>query len=201
MLTVAGLPFPLAPDGAPPCEADWRDGELTLTSGPKTDIFLDPAHAPGHAGPDAGRLLGTPPEGDFTLSARVAPRFGSVFDAGVLLVYAGPAHHAKLCYELSPARVPMVVTVVTREVSDDCNSFGTGGEPVWLRVTRTGGVWAFHASLDGSRWDMIRYFALGGPDPARVGFMPQSPTGEGCAVVFDSIEFSPGAPADLRDGS
>jgi regulation of enolase protein 1 (concanavalin A-like superfamily) len=201
MLTVAGLPFPLEHEGVPPCEVAAREGGLTLTAGPKTDIFLDPAQPPGHAAPDAGRLLGIPPGGDFMLAARVSPRFASTFDAGVLFVQAGRAHHAKLCYEFSPARIPMVVTVVTRGTSDDCNSFGTGGEPVWLRITRTGPAWAFHASLDGTRWDMIRYFALDGPDPVRVGFMPQSPSGDGCTVTFDRIEFTPGAPADLRDGS
>ena len=36
---------------------------------------------------------------------------------------------------------------------------------------------------------------------ARVGFMAQSPTGEGCAAAFDHITFRPGAPGDLRDGS
>jgi regulation of enolase protein 1 (concanavalin A-like superfamily) len=201
MLNVAGLPFELAHEGSPPCEVAADEGGLTLTAGPRSDIFIDPAQPPGYSAPDAGRLLGTPPGGDFTLSARVSPRFAATFDAGVLLVHAGPRRHAKLCYEFSPARVPMVVSVVTRETSDDCNSFGTGGEPVWLRVARTGRAWAFHASLDGARWEMIRHFALDGPGPVRVGLMPQSPVGDGCAVTFECIEFSPGAPADLRDGS
>jgi hypothetical protein len=34
-----------------------------------------------------------------------------------------------------------------------------------------------------------------------VGFLAQSPTGEGCAAVFDHISFQPGAPKNLRDGS
>jgi hypothetical protein len=35
----------------------------------------------------------------------------------------------------------------------------------------------------------------------RVGFLAQSPTGEGCAATFDHITFLSGAPKNLRDGS
>jgi regulation of enolase protein 1 (concanavalin A-like superfamily) len=208
------LPFPLTPDGAPPCQARLDGETLHLVAGAKTDMFVDPGTAPGEPGggsgpvgwgdraPDAGRLVGIPPEGDFRFSARVTPEFGAVFDAGVLLVYAGERHWAKLCYEYSPQQTPTAVSVVTRGTSDDCNSFETGGGPLWLRITRIGPAWAFHASLDGAYWRMLRYFALGASSgPVPIGLMPQSPTGSGCAVTFDQIEFTPGAPADLRDGS
>jgi regulation of enolase protein 1 (concanavalin A-like superfamily) len=202
LTTMPDLPFTLNPAGSPPCQV-LRDGDtLTLTAAAKTDMFIDPGAAAGEVLPDAGRLVGTPPEGDFRFSARVSPAFGAVFDAGVLLVYAGERHWAKLCYELSPRHVPTAVSVVTRGSSDDCNSFETGGEPLWLRVARIGHAWAFHASLDGDRWRMLRYFALGSSaGPVPVGLMPQSPTGAGCAVTFDQISFTAGAPADLRDGS
>jgi uncharacterized protein len=202
LTTMPHLPFDLTPEGSPPCQVRDGGGTLTLTAGPKTDMFIDPGAAAGEVLPDAGRLVGTPPEGDFRFSARVSPEFGSVFDAGVLLILAGERHWAKLCYELSPARIPTAVSVVTRGSSDDCNSFETGGEPLWLRITRTGHAWAFHASLDGAYWRLLRYFALGSSGgPVPVGLMPQSPTGPGCAVTFDQISFTPGAPADLRDGS
>lgn len=206
-----GLPFELWPEGSPACEVAERDGALVLTAGPRTDMFADPAE-PGDAGrpdavrpdavrPDAGRLVGVPPEGDFRLAARVSPSFGAMFDAGVLLVYADDDHWAKLCYEFSPQRTPTAVSVVTRGTSDDCNSFETDGSPLWLRVTRTGPAWAFHASRDGAFWRMLRYFSLGTGSAAKVGLMPQSPTGDGCVVTFDQVTFAPGAPADLRDGS
>lgn len=116
------LPFELTPDGAPPCQARLDGETLHLVAGAKTDMFLDPGAAPGEVEPDAGRLVGIPPEGDFRFSARVKPEFGAVFDAGVLLVYAGERHWAKLCYEYSPQQIPTVVSVVTRGTSDDCNS-------------------------------------------------------------------------------
>ena len=82
------------------------------------------------------------------------------------------------------------------------------GSTLWLRITRTGQAWAFHASTDGQWWRLLRYFSLGEADagtgpaqPVRVGFLAQSPTGEGCTAAFDGIELKAGAPGNLRDGS
>ena len=95
---------------------------------------------------------------------------------------------------------------MTRHHSDDCNSFEVDGATLWLRVTRIGSAWAFHACTDGEWWCLLRYFTLAGSDaPAadqvKIGFLAQSPRGAGCAAVFDSVRYALGAPADLRDGS
>ncbi|MFZ0755192.1 MAG: DUF1349 domain-containing protein [Trebonia sp.] len=154
-LVVPGVPFPLEPSGDPACQATVSGGSLILTSGAKSDLFIDPEGGEG-ARPDAGRLTGLPGDLDFTLSARVTVRFGSVFDAGVLLLYLSERRWAKLCYELSPQRRPTAVTVVTHGTSDDSNSFETAGGPLWLRITRSGRAWAFHASEDGAWWRLLR---------------------------------------------
>ncbi len=199
-LYVPGVPFPFVPSGSPACQATVAGGALTLTSGPKSDLFIDPAGDEG-ARPDAGRWTGLPGEHDFTFSARVTVGFGGTFDAGVLLLYLSDRRWAKLCYEFSPQRKPTAVTVVTHGTSDDSNSFETAGGPLWLRITRSGRAWAFHASTSGGHWQLLRYFSLGEASGARVGFLAQSPMGISCTAVFDSIAFRPGAPADLRDGS
>jgi hypothetical protein len=62
-------------------------------------------------------------------------------------------------------------------------------------------VWAFHASTNGSYWQLLRYFTLGEASGARVGFLAQSPAGTGCTAIFDSVTYTSGAPADLRDGT
>jgi uncharacterized protein len=207
-LTIPWLPFPLDAAGQPPVTYQVNADGMALTAAPGTDMFVDPVGA-GDV-PDAGRLVGSPPPGDFSLAARVSVEFASKYDAGVLVLHAGERAWAKLCFELSPQLTPMAVTVVTRGTSDDCNSFEVQGSSLWLRLTRSGLAWAFHASVDGSWWRLLRYFALGGEQPGhatqpdgevKVGFLAQSPTGQGCAVRFDQISFRPGAPADLRDGS
>jgi hypothetical protein len=199
-LHLQGVPFPLEPSGTPACAASVANGTLTLTGGPKSDLFIDPAGDEGER-PDAGRWTGLPGEDDVTLAARVTVGFGTPFDAGVLLLYLSERRWAKLCYEFSPQGKPTAVTVVTHGTSDDSNSFETAGGPLWLRITRSGRVWAFHASQDGAYWQLLRYFTLGEASGARVGFLAQSPAGAGCSAVFDSITYKPGAPADLRDGT
>ena len=202
-LKLPSLPFALEPAGSPPPGCRVRNGVLTLTAAARTDLFVDPAGADPGPGPDAGRFVGLPPGGDFTLAAQVSVEFASMYDAGVLLVHAAERQWAKLCFEYSPQLRPTAVTVVTRGTSDDCNSFEVDGDTLWLRITRSGAAWAFHASTDGAWWRLLRYFALSS-DPAeivRVGFLAQSPTGEGCAATFDHITFGAGAPENLRDGS
>jgi regulation of enolase protein 1 (concanavalin A-like superfamily) len=202
-LKLPSLPFALEPAGNPPPGGRVRGGVLTLTGAARTDLFVDPAGVQAGQVPDAGRFVGLPPGGDFTLAAQVTVEFGSMYDAGVLLVHAAERQWAKLCFEYSPQRTPTAVTVVTRETSDDCNSFEVDGHTLWLRITRSGAAWAFHASTDGAWWRLLRYFALSGnaADLVRVGFLAQSPTGDGCAATFDRITFRPGAPGNLRDGS
>ncbi|GAA4716953.1 DUF1349 domain-containing protein [Phytohabitans rumicis] len=175
--------------------------EILLTAPPRTDIFVDP----GGAEPtlNATRLLGTPPDGPFQLSARVRVEFAGTYDAGALLVWVDERTWGKLCFERSPQGETMAVSVVTRGLSDDANSFTVPtGDPLWLRVSRLGPNWAFHASTDGAHWHFVRHFALGeGAAPVQVGFVAQSPVGEGCAVSFDQIAFVPERLADMRSGA
>jgi len=71
---------------------------------------------------------------------------------------------------------------------------------VWLRVSQFGSAFAFHASLDGDRWLMVRYFTLDDPSEIAVGFQAQSPTGDGCTVTFSDIQFTATPLTDLRAG-
>ncbi|GAB3137656.1 hypothetical protein GCM10027290_03750 [Micromonospora sonneratiae] len=96
----------------------------------------------------------------------------------------------------------MIVSVVCRGVSDDVNAFVVSGRSVWLRVSRIDRVYAYHASVDGRTWRMIRYFAMDdGPVGDRIGFVAQSSTGDGCGVTFDGIRFVAERLTELRDGS
>lgn len=181
---------------------DWRsDGEnsLTITAGGETDWFIDPA---GSYRKDAApSALFTPPDQDFRLSARVAVTLTAAFDAGVLQVYARDDLWAKLCLEYAPQRRPTIVTVVTRGASDDCNGSQIDGAAVYLRITRQAPTFAFHYSLDGHYWHLVRYFTLGEADRPQIGLSAQAPTGRACTAVFSEITYQSGGLADLRNGS
>jgi uncharacterized protein len=169
---------------------------LTLEAGRRTDLFRDPQGAePRLEAPF--RLVDTP-DGDWQLSARVQADLRATFDAGALILWSDEETWAKLAFERSPQGEGMVVSVVTRGLSDDCNSTVVAGDAVWLRIARVGEAFAFHASADGERWDFVRHFALDG-DP-RPGFLAQSPTGEGLAVTFSDIRLDATRLRDLRSG-
>ena len=180
---------------------DWKVGpgnSLTIIAGEGTDWFIDPAGT--YTKDNAPSALFPPPDEDFLLSAKVAVGFASTFDAGVLQVRERDDLWAKLCFEYSPQRQPMIVSVVTREVSDDCNSVPIEGQEVYLRIARSAQTFAFHYSQDGRYWHLVRYFTLGKLDNLRVGFSSQSPTGQQCSVVFSEISYRPGTLKDNRSG-
>lgn len=205
MPDVPALPFALTASHPQVWSLGEHSAVLLAQAPAHSDFYVDPR---GAAAADAelllsgATLLGTPPAGDFQFSARVTVDFLAQFDAGVLMLWIDERNWAKFCFELSPAAEPMVVSVVTRGVSDDANAFVVADRSVWLRVARVDGVYAFHASHDGDVWSLVRVFGLGTEfADHQVGFEAQSPTGEGCAVTFDEIRFSRNRLADLRDGS
>jgi uncharacterized protein len=202
---VPGLPFPVSPSYGGAWTIDEATATVTAAAAAHSDIFIDPgadSQLNAESMLNAATLLGVPPDGDFQFSARVTVNFESTFDAGVLLLWIDDRHWGKLCFEYSPGREPMIVSVVARGVADDANAFAVDGRTVWLRVSRIDHAFAYHASLDGKTWRMIRFFTLDDTStPASIGFEAQSPTGDGCAVTFDDIHFIRERLHELRDGS
>lgn len=181
----------------PPVQWTGTEESLTAVAGAVTDLFIDPQGAAPML--NAPRLFGAI-DGEFQFSARVTVQFAGTFDAGVLALWADDHRWAKLCFEYSPQRQPMIVSVVTRGISDDANSFVVDGNQAWLRISRVGAAFAFHASRDGRTWEFIRHFSLGAEGPVLFGFLAQSPTGDGCTVVFDHIRVVPERLQQLRTG-
>lgn len=195
-ITLPTVPGPLT-WGLPPVRWEVGDnGTLKIAAGERSDMFIDPQGTAVTL--NAPRLL-FQPQDDFMLRAYVEVDFASTYDAGVLLLYAHERSWAKLCFEFSPQGQPMIVSVVTRERSDDCNSFVVDGNQVWLRIARLGQAFAFHASTDGTFWHLIRHFSLESPVVA-AGFSSQSPTGAGCVSTFRQITYVQGTLGDLRSG-
>jgi regulation of enolase protein 1 (concanavalin A-like superfamily) len=182
----------------PPAPAELGETSIAFAAGPRTDLFTDPAG--GEPKADAPLLHGRP-SGDFQLRARVSAPLAATFDAAALVVWASPAAWGKLALEHSPQGEATIVSVVTRGVSDDANAFAVPEAVAWLRIARAGEMVAFHASVDGRWWSLIRLFTFSGAGAASAGFLVQSPTGEGLPGRFDEIAWTAGARADLRDGS
>lgn len=192
-----GFDEPLIWENAPVGAAAVDSSGLTMTAGPITDLFRDPG------GPsvvhNAPMLLGGAPDGDLVLEAVVSAELSSIYDAAALMVVAAEDRWAKFALELSPQRRPTIVSVVTDGWSDDANSIELDDRTARLRLSRTGSAFACHV-LVGEDWNLARYFR--GPEvQCRIGFLAQSPTGEGLSASFADIVLERRTIADVRNGS
>ncbi|NOK58644.1 MAG: DUF1349 domain-containing protein [Chloroflexi bacterium AL-W] len=178
---------------------DEQSHDLTITAGTKTDWFYDPDRS--NRNDNAPMALFTPPDTHFLLSAKVTVTFATPFDAGVLVLYEQDDVWAKLCFENSPQHKPMIVSVVTRGLSDDCNATIITEPSVFLRLYRNADTFAFHYSHDGTYWHLVRYFSLGTLTNLQVGFSSQSPTGDACTSIFSAMCYQQGMLTDIRNGN
>lgn len=197
-IQVATIPHTLQWETAPANFAQTTDGALQMTSAPHTDFFIDPRGEVVMT--NSARLLFRPDE-RFILSAHARCDLVSTYDAAVLMLFVDERHWAKLCLERSPQGKPMIVSVVTNGVSDDCNSVVLEKAVAYLRVSGLGTACAFHYSLDGRTWHFVRYFALHMTDELRAGFSVQAPTGNGCTVTFSDIRYAAAELTELRSGT
>ena len=185
---LAGLPGSLAWQTTP---LDWqidRGQTLSITAPGKTDWFVSPMD--GARRDNSPRLLFKAAD-DFVFSARVTVDFRSMWDAGALVLYANDAAWAKFALEMTVEKHPAIVSVVTRDTSDDNNSIAIQGNAVYLKIAKAGQAIFLYASEDGQNWKIIRAFSLGKLENMRVGFSSQSPTGDRCTAVFDHIDYQP----------
>jgi uncharacterized protein len=196
--TLPALPRPLRWIGRPEAWAPTADDGLTIRAGARTDWFIDPEHGTVTLTAPA---LAMPVQGPWMLSVRASAEHRARFDAAVLVVHVSERVWAKLCLERSADGLVRIVSVVTKGIdSDDCDSVVVPSGVAHLRVSRLGRAYAFHWSEDGRRWTMVRYFALDDADGAAVGFLAQSPTGDGCTALFDQIRFRAATLGDVRSG-
>ena len=183
-------------DGVPG-DLQWRNApvrwhvehgsELTIVSGKDTDWFVDPFDGSIH---NSAPMLLFVPANDYVFNAKVKVGFNTKWDAGALMVWADEHHWAKLSFELSPTKQPTLVTVVTRGLSDDCNSVPISGDTVYLQIAKSGPAYVFYYSSDGKKWEIVRVFSLGEGLKPKVGFESQSPAGQGTEVVFSEIHYT-----------
>jgi len=181
-----------------PVQWNYQQKQLTILAGEKTDLFVDPQHE--YAVVNSPKAVFRPAS-TFLLSGKAEVSFKTDYDAAVLVLYAGDDAWAKLCFEYSPQKKPFVVSVVNNGMSDDCNHTPINGNRVYLRVAGLGNnIFAFHYSLDGKYWNLVRYFFLTTKKEIKVGFSSQSPTGKSCRSIFSEISYSTKKLKELRNG-
>ncbi|MCR8632218.1 DUF1349 domain-containing protein [Paenibacillus radicis (ex Xue et al. 2023)] len=70
------------------------------------------------------------------------------------------------------------------------NGCNINGNTVWLQVARVANNFSFHYSLDGVKFDMMRFFSLPVDKTIKVGFVAQSPTGTGGDRIFHNFSLT-----------
>jgi len=159
---------------------------LTIVAGEKTDMFRDPNVT--YNTDNAPKLLFTA-DPDFVLSASIEHAFENKWDGGALVLKQDSLNWIKFCFERDYLGAKRVVSVVTKNTSDDCNSVELTANKVFFKVARAGHVITLYYSLNGVQWVLVRHFQFDATKRLRVGFLAQSPTGKKCQATFRDITY------------
>ena len=137
-------------------------------------------------------------KGDFAIRCKITPEFQKMYDQGCIIAYDNENKWVKFAYENSDAGYPVMVSVVTDGVSDDCSGEKIEEAGAWMQMTRRGNVFAFHYSLDKQIWNFVRICRLAMNEEIQLGISAQSPIGQGCTVRFEGLELIERDYPDLR---
>jgi regulation of enolase protein 1 (concanavalin A-like superfamily) len=182
---IAGIPGSLRWDNTPK-SFSLNGNTLVITAGEKTDMFRDPNVT--YNTDNAPKLLFRPDE-DFVLTASVDHAFENKWDGGAIVLKQDSLHWIKFCYEKDYTGARRVVSVVTKDISDDCNSVSLTSNRIWYKVAKAGKVITLYYSEDGRNWFLVRHLQFETRPGFEVGFLAQSPTGKQCTVTFSDIRY------------
>jgi uncharacterized protein len=160
---------------------------VTIVAGEKTDMFRDPNVT--YNTDNAPKLLFTP-DTDFVLTTSIEHSFSNKWDGGAIVLKQGGLNWIKFCFERDYTGARRVVSVVTKNISDDCNSVEIKNDKVFYKLAKAGNVVTLYYSLSGIEWFLVRHFQFDTAQPLKVGFLAQSPTGKNCKVKFKDITYS-----------
>lgn len=160
---------------------------ITIIAGEKTDMFRDPNVT--YNTDNAPKLL-FEADSNFILTASIEHGFLNKWDGGALVLKQDSLNWIKCCFEKDYTGAKRVVTVVTKGISDDCNSVDISSSKVYFKVAKAGNVITLYYSLTGTKWFLVRHFTFDATNNLKIGFLAQSPTGRDCKVKFGNIHYS-----------
>ena len=192
-------------EGHPQLKWINKPGNFTLTKGKLeievlkgTDFFNDP---------ESGETTSTAPflfkemEGDFVAVLKLRPDFSSQWNAGAILMMIDESNWIKFAFENSDATGKSIVSVVTRDVSDDANGVVLNDhDELWLKMIRKGNIYAMHWSLDGIEYKMCRLAAMKESSSVKIGLEAQCPVGKKAVHDFLYFGLESKTVKDLRKG-
>ncbi|MGO4455558.1 DUF1349 domain-containing protein [Arthrobacter sp. RAF14] len=180
-------------------DVELDDGAVTLRADAGDDLFNRPGT---ESVVHSATVFALPVEGDFTLEAEVEVDFRECFDSAVLVGYLDGLHWFKLCAELDELGRPRIMSVVTRDRSDDATGIHLPAGPVRLRMSRVGTMISLHHRAE-DRWELARYFGFplsGAEGGLRAGLAVQSPRGTGTTAIFRDVTLRASGITEVRSG-
>jgi uncharacterized protein len=169
-----------------PMSVSLKAGVLEIEAGAKTDMFRDPNVT--YNTDNAPKLMFVPDK-DFVLSATIEHSFVNKWDAGALVLKADSLNWIKFCFERDYLGYRRVVSVVTKNVSDDANAQSVNENFAHFKIAKADNVVTLYVSTDGKKWLLIRHLQFNTNKEIKVGFLAQSPIGQHCKVKFSNIKY------------
>ncbi|MDB5276462.1 MAG: hypothetical protein JWR61_1417 [Ferruginibacter sp.] len=185
-IRIKSIPYPLKWDNEPKKYSMDKNGVI-ITASEKTDMFRDPNVA--YNTDNAPKLLFTA-DSNFVITASIEHSFSNKWDGGAIVLKQDSLNWVKFCFERDYTGARRVVSVVTKGISDDCNSVEITGNKVFYKVAKAGNVITLYYSISGTKWFLVRHFQFDTTKPFQVGFLAQSPVGKNCKVKFQNITYT-----------
>lgn len=157
--------------------------------------------------PEDGSIASTAPllykqvKGDFVAKALVRPDFSSMWNAVSIMVHIDSLNWIKFAFENSDATGQSIVSVVTKNVSDDANgAILSNHNQIWLKLIRKGNIYSMLWSIEDKDYKMARLTAMPPVDSLKVGIEAQCPVGDSASheMLYFGIESK--TVGDLRNG-
>ena len=184
-ITIGSIPGQLTWYNTPE-SYEVKGNSLSIVAAGKTDMFRDPNVT--YNTDNAPKLM-FQPDDNFVLSASIQHAFLNKWDGGAIVLIEDSLNWIKFCFEKDYTGAKRVVTVVTKDISDDCNSIEITGNTVFYKMAKDDNVITFYASTDGKKWLLVRHLQFNNTKPLKLGFLAQSPTGNSCHVQFSNIKY------------
>jgi len=183
----------------PPESFEVKESTLQIVAREGSDFFNNP---------EDGTISQSAPflyervSGDFVATALVEPDFRAQWNAVGLMVHIDSLNWIKFAFENSDATGPGIVSVVTKNTSDDANgAMLSDVSRLWLAVVRKDDNYAMHWSLDGRNYKMARLTAMKPVSGVKIGIEAQSPVGVRATHRIHSFTVASRTVTDLRNYS
>ena len=183
---ISSIPYKLFWENTPK-NFSAKGDQIVIVAGKETDMFRDPNVT--YNTDNAPKLL-FEADDNFVLTASIEHAFTSKWDGGAIVIKQDSLNWIKFCFEKDYTGARRVVSVVTKGISDDCNSVEMNEGKVYYKVAKAENVITLYCSENGIKWFLIRHFQFDAHKGFRVGFLAQSPTGEQCEVKFSNIVYT-----------